>query len=186
MKTKLAVGVFFAFSLSAWGQNILKGFIVPKESHSPDGRYGVTVPKLDLDAPDQDAKLPEPKNSLIDLKTGRLLTSIETQFIAYDRMNHDEILPARWSPDGSLLLWTVDGKFGVDTLVLLRLQDGASVGQTNVRKAVQDELLARTKEAAPRAYAAAKKRNAGSGVAFPEGFNIDADVSGPHRFSSPR
>ncbi len=156
------------------------------DSHSPDGHYGVTVPKLNPDAPDQDTKLLEPKNSLIDLKTGRLLAAIQTEFTGYDHMNHDEILPSRWSKDGTLLLWEMDGKWSRSALVLLKIDGDRVPWQTDVLKVAQQTLLLRTKQAAPRAYAKWKKANAemadgvdGRPTAYPEGFSIEVEASGP-------
>jgi hypothetical protein len=43
-------------------------------------------------------------------------------------------------------------------------------------KTVQDEILARTKQAAPDLYAKAKEMNKGSGSAFPDGFVVNVRV----------
>ena len=51
-------------AITAEAQNIPKGFVVPKCTTSPDGRYGVTVPVLDMHLDSEN-----PKNSVIDLKT---------------------------------------------------------------------------------------------------------------------
>ena len=48
-------------------------FIVPTSTLSPDGQYGVTVPKLEADSADAKA---DPQNQLIDARTGRVLTTI--------------------------------------------------------------------------------------------------------------
>ena len=94
-------------------------------------------------------------------------------------MNHGGVLPCRWSSDGSLLLWTVDGKWFPDAVVLLKFKDGVLEWQLDVKKAAQTESLARTKRAAPAQYAKAKNANAGSGSAYPEGFSIYVQALDP-------
>lgn len=94
-------------------------------------------------------------------------------------MNHGGVLPCRWSPDGSLLLWEVEGKWFPDALVLLKFNNGTLEWQTNILAAAQKESLSRTKNAAPEKYAEAKKANAGNGSAYPEGFTIDVVAMNP-------
>jgi hypothetical protein len=62
---------------TAGAQNIPKGFVVPKCTISPDGRFGVTVPVLD-----QHADSENPKDSVIDLKTGKTVAIIKTKWTA--------------------------------------------------------------------------------------------------------
>jgi hypothetical protein len=169
--------LLLAIATSARGQNIPKGFTVPDDSRSPDGHYGVTVPIRD-EHPDDDDKA---RNSVIDMKSGRVLGAIHAT-TGWDHMNHGGVLPARWSPDGSLLLWTVDGKWFFSALVLLKIEKGQIAWQTDVLKAAQQAILARAKKAAPAKYAAAKKANAGNGSAYPEGFSVDAVVKGDIEF----
>jgi hypothetical protein len=158
-----AVGI----SLSVGAQTIPKGFVVPKCSISPDGRLGVTVP---LFAEHDDSE--NPKNSVIELKTGKTLAAINTKFTGWDRMNHGGVLPCRWSADSSLLLWTVDGKWFPHAVVLLKFKNGVLEWQRDVTAIAEAETLKRTKKAAPDKYAKARKANTGSGSAYPEGFSI--------------
>ncbi len=164
---RLAVFISLAICFNAVAQNIPKGFVVPKCSLSPDGRYGVTVPILN-----QHEDSEEPKNSVIEVKTGRIVAVINTKFTGWNRMGHGAVWPCRWSPDGSLLLWEVDGKWFPDAVVLLKFNDGVLEWQTDITAVAEAESLKRTKRAAPDLYATAKKANAGSGSAYPEGFSI--------------
>jgi len=93
-------------------------------------------------------------------------------------MNNQEILPARWSPDGSLLLWEVDGKWSPSTLTLLRIENSKVKWALDVLRTVQQAILVRTREAAPQKYAVAKKENRGNGTAFPDGFTVNVRVEG--------
>jgi formylglycine-generating enzyme required for sulfatase activity len=150
--------------------NVPKGFSVPNSSLSPDNRFGVSVPINALH--DENA---EPNNSLIELTTGRVLTVIKAN-TAWENANHQEVMPTRWSKDGSLLLWEVDGKWCHHAFVLMKIMDSQVKWQVDVLRAAQQEILARTKMAAPTLYAAAKIKNKGSGLAYPDGFTIDVDV----------
>ena len=86
------------------GDQFPAGFAVPVSTLSPDKRYGVLAPDLDHydDAATQ-------QNKLVEVKTGRVLAVIQAE-TGMVHMNHNGILPSRWSADGSLLLWKVDGK----------------------------------------------------------------------------
>jgi hypothetical protein len=161
-------------SVTAAAQNFPKGFVVPECTVSPDGRYGVTVPILD-----QHEDSENPKNSVIELKTGRTIAVIQTKFTGWNRQNHGGVFPCRWSNDGSLLLWEVDGKWFSDALVLLKFKNGILEWQTDILRAAQTTMLSRTKRAAPKQYVLAKKANAGSGSAYPEGFTIAVAAADP-------
>jgi hypothetical protein len=174
---QLAVAAAFTVGLTAIAQNIPKGFAVPKCTLSPDGRYGVTVPILDQHEDSED-----PKNAVIELTTGRIIAIIDTSRTGWNRMGHGGVLPCRWSPDGSLLLWEVDGKWFPAALVLLKFSGGVLEWQTDITAAAQSETLLRTKRTAPDQYAKAKKANAGNGSAYPEGFSIYVAAFDPISF----
>jgi len=150
-----------------------KGYVLAEDSTSPDGRYDVTVPLMDELEND-----PTAHNSIVDLKSGDALGAIKAN-TGWDHMNHTSIMPTQWSPDSSLVLWYVDGKWFPWAYVLIKIEDGRIAWQTDMLKEAQKAILARTKEAAPEAYAAAKKDNEGSGSAFPEGFSVDVEASEP-------
>jgi hypothetical protein len=92
------------------------------------------------------------------------------------------VLPCRWSPDGSLLLWEVDGKWFRDAVVLLKFNNGVLEWQRDIAAVAEAESLKRTRSASPDKYAKAKEANAGSGSAYPEGFSIEVDVLNPISF----
>lgn len=169
---RIAILPFLMISACALGQNIPKGYIVPDSTISPDHRYGVTVPLIAEN--DESAKV---KNSLVELKTGRVLAVIRAE-TGWDHMNHGGVDP-KWSKDGSLLLWMVDGKWCPRALVLLKLADGKVLWQTDILSAGQQAILVRTKKAAAEKYAAAKKANADNGSAYPDGFTVDVEAADP-------
>jgi hypothetical protein len=135
---------------------------------SPDHRYGVTVPDIDT---------PNPQNSLVDIATGRVLAVIQAD-TGYESANHNAVLPARWTKDDSLLLWEVEGKWFDTALVLLKLQNGTVLWQLDLLKAGQQAILARTKQATPEKYLAAKEENRDWGSAYPDGFTVDVVPAG--------
>lgn len=140
-------------------------------SLSPDGRLGVLAPD------EQHYKEDVPQNKLVETATGRVLADIEAT-TGVEHMNHGG-LKANWSKDGSLLLWVVEGKWFPRAEVLIKLESGKVVWQTNVLKEAQREILARTRKAKPEAYAAAVAHNQGKmGSAYPDGFTVDVKPSG--------
>lgn len=149
----------------AAAQIVPTGYKIPDITLSPNHRYGVTVPGLDT---------PNPHNSLIEIKTGRVLAVIQAD-TGYERANHMELLPSRWTKDNSFLLWEVDGKWCDTALVLLKLENGKVEWQRNLLKIGQQAILARTKQAAPRKYRAVKEQNKGDDS---DGFTVDVAVEG--------
>jgi hypothetical protein len=175
MKPKLALGpVLFLCLLAtlsisnghALGQTAPAGYEIPESTLSPDHLYGVTVPSLDT---------PNPHNSLVEVKTGNVLAVIQAN-VGYEQSNHISLLPSRWTKDGSFLLWEVDGKWCDTALVLLKLQNGKVEWQIDLLKTGQQTILAKTKQAAPKKYRAAKEQNKDDGSAYPEGFTVDVVV----------
>lgn len=189
MLNKLIIPLLLAVTACALGQGLPKGFTIPENTLSPDKHFGVTVPDF-LNPPD------DARNSLVDAHTGRVLAVIQAGNVGYNRMNHGGILPSRWSSDGSVLIWQVDGKWSDDALVVVKLQAGKVVWQTNVLKLGEQAILDRTKQAAPEKYGRVRKTNAGMGTmgpgqvggvddprsAYPEGFSIQVEVVDPVKF----
>jgi hypothetical protein len=141
------------------------GFSVPESTLSPDGRFGVLVPDTEHYS-DQ-----RPQNKIVEIATGRVLATIQAE-TGMEQMNHGGIAP-KWSADGALLLWKVEGKWFPRALVLLSIHEGKVAWQTNILKEAQQTTLARTRQAQPKAYAAAREFNMGNGSAYPDGFTIE-------------
>lgn len=154
---------------------IPKGFALAPDSTSPDGRYTVLVPVCDDASPDSNL----PADRLYDLRAGKALGDLVGNPGCNRAMNHIEVMPSRWSADSSLLLWFVGGKWFPWAYVVARVQDGKLLWQVDLLAEAQKAILAQTKAAAPARYAAAKKANAGSGSAYPEGFTVDVKAALP-------
>jgi len=146
------------------------GFTIPKNTLSPDKRFGVLVP-------DEQRYDAGEKNKLVEVGTGHVLAVIAGE-PGMEHMNHGGVDPTRWSADSLLLLWRVDGKWFPRALVLIRLNGGKVQWQLDLLKTAQQEILARARKAAPEKYTAAKKQNAGNGSAYPDGFTVDVTTDG--------
>ncbi len=170
MKKRLLFALILAATINHARSELPAGFTIPKNTLSPDKRFGVLVP----DEKRYDAG---EKNKLVEVSTGHVLAAIAGE-PGMEQMNHGGVNPTRWSADSSLLLWRVDGKWFPRALVLIQLNGGKVQWQLDLLKTAQQEILARTRKAAPKKYAAAKKRNAGDGAAYPDGFTIDVTTDG--------
>ena len=151
-------------------------FTVPTRTISPDDRYGVMMP----DAWDGGA------SKLVELKTGRVVATL-VGGQGWERENHSMRwgqMEATWSADSSTLCWVYPGKWFPESLVVLKLHGKTLAWQKDLMKPAQAEILARTEEAAPDNFAAAKLENAGDGSAYPEGFSVDVSTS-THGLSLP-
>jgi hypothetical protein len=158
------------------------GNIVPPSSISPNREYGVSV------FDDTENPIPEgdiDDNKVINLRTGHAIGVIHA-WSAMMNMNRGGILPARWSDDSSLLLWEVEGRWSPWALVLLKVKEQKIEWQIDLLKTVQQAIVSRTRRAAPRRYAAAKKWNKGSGEAFPDGFNVNVRAEGDKERGGPK
>jgi hypothetical protein len=173
----LLAAVLFATAMSA--DKIPPGYVVLRCTISPDGRFGVLVPKTEeLEHLEMTYR---PQNQVIDLATGNIIAVIRTNWVGATRHNHGGVLPTRWSKDDSLVLWQVDGKWFRDAVVLLKFSDGKLDWQADITRAAQAECLLRTRRAEPKLYARAMADNVRNGKAYPEGFSVQVSIIGDLR-----
>jgi hypothetical protein len=164
-KLVLTAALLCSLASSAVARNLPDGFKVVAASISPDGKLGVIAPDLDH------VKDREHQNKLIEIATGKVLAVIDAD-TAFEHQNHTTLSP-KWSDDGSLLVWYVDGKWGSYALVLVRLEHGAVTSQINARELAVAEALRAAKQASPMAYAAARQEGKDNGSWFRDGFAIE-------------
>ncbi len=160
---------------SARAEDVSDTSPIPDTALSPDKRYGVTVPPSFTDA---DAY--SEANNIVDVKSKHVLGYINAP-TAYARMNHSDLLPAWWSTNDGYLLWQVYGKWGMDTQMLVCLKSGEIQWELDVIKVLQREILTRTEATDTKKFLAAKKKNWGSGSAYPETFVIDSQAKGANK-----
>lgn len=173
----LSLGALTAPGLAADAWTPPAGSCIPDQTLSPDGAYGVLAPGWKLFEEGDPTH-----NQLVSTKTGAVLLTIGgpdwatwVQDDSGRTVNHLD-LEAVWSKDGATLAWVVGGKWSPAACELIRVQAGKVAWHLDVLKAAQDKMLAATRAAAPKNYAAARRQNEGSGDAFPEGFTISIDV----------
>lgn len=131
-------------------------FLIPDDTLSPDHRYGVTVPIFDFNETN------DLGNNLVEVSTGRVLAVINAA-TGYDRaLNFREVLPSRWSPDGSVLLWEVAGKWMPNALVLLKIEKGKSKWQVDLLTTAQQAILGRVRKAAQTDTSPQKRQTPGT------------------------
>ena len=162
----VAVGFSFAGLVSTSGPSPSAADVSPI-TLSADGRFGVTVPESDTDDQGKDTN-----NAIVEIKTAHVLGVIQGP-VATQHMNNDEVSPTYWTPDDSALLWLVNAKWGVGTVILINLHGGKIARQVDVLALLQKEILNRTRAARPKDYSAVKLAGAGDGSWFKDGFAIN-------------
>lgn len=170
--------VMLTWASAAFGQNIPIGYTVPPDTLSADKKYGVLVPNSD----DEDT-IKNPQNQIVEVKTGHVLGAIhvDPDYVAFDHVNNGAIAPAEWAPDNSMLLWQVDGKWGFETEILIKIENGKIKSQIDVLNLLEQEMLKRTCQASPKKYAAVKATSADYGSWYKDGFAIDCVLDNPNR-----
>ena len=166
-----ALAILVVVSATAAASPLPKGFAVVPTSASPDGKLAVIAP---------DTRTPPTKhshdNKLIEVATGKVIATLVSPTAPIHDSEVD--FEPRWSADGSLLEWYVDGKWGSYALVLVRVEHGAVISQIDVRELAVHEVLAEVQRAHPAAAAAAKREGAQAGWWFRDGLAIDVKPAG--------
>ncbi len=163
----LAAAVLWASIGAARADDLPPGYV--GWTISPDEHYVIAVPKVS-----DPAHSPTARDEVLS-SGGRLLGEIIGQ-VGLDEMHNGlTTQPGRWSADSDALLWRVNGKWGAETLVLLHLGGGTLQGQTDLLAAARKEIMSRTRQANPRAYADVGQPVNGS---LPHGFTISVTVAG--------
>jgi hypothetical protein len=165
--------MFMTWTGTAFGQNVPTGYTIPDTTLSTDKHFGVLVPKSD----DEDT-LTNPQNKIVEVATGHVIGAIKGE-TAFDRMNNEEIVPTLWSADDSMVLWQVDDKWGFETEILIKLENGKIESQVDVLSLLQQEILKRTRQAVPQKYAAVKEENKDDGSWYKDGFTVDCVLNSP-------
>ena len=137
-----ALAILVVVSATAAASPLPKGFAVVPTSASPDGKLAVIAP---------DTRTPPTKdshdNKLIEVATGKVIATLVSPTAPIHDSEVD--FEPRWSADGSLLEWYVDGKWGSYALVLVRVEHGAVISQIDVRELAVHEVLAEVQARAP-------------------------------------
>lgn len=160
--------VFLLASATAAAGPVPKGFSIVPTSTSPDGKLAVIAPQGAPSGQTHD-------NQLVEVATGKVVATLVSVTAALG----DDMMP-RWSSDGSLLEWYVDGKWGSSALVIVRLDKGKVVSQIDARELAVHEVIAEVQRTHATAAAAAKREGADEGSWFRDGLAIDVRPAGTH------
>jgi len=175
-KQRLAtIAVLVSAAATCFAGSVNTDYLTPPFTFSPDQRYGVMIPIFHMEAAQESD---DRMNKVVEIHTGKVVGVIRAE-TGYDRaLNFRETAPPRWSPDSSVLLWKVNGKWNPDALVLLKIEENRLKWHIDLLRTAQEAVLVRTRDAAPEQYISAKKANSGNGRAFPDGFTIDVTTDG--------
>jgi hypothetical protein len=111
---------------------------------------------------------------VVEIKTGKLVVELDG-WEAWNHSNHGGY-GAKWSQDGLILHWEVEGKWTSLVVVIVKMNEGRFVWQKDIVPACWKAILAKTKATNPVAYTREKEENKGNGAAYPEGFTVDVRV----------
>jgi hypothetical protein len=177
LSTRLVTSVALcSASLILAAASVNSDYITPSSTFSPDQHYGVMIPVFHIETAEQPDQR---RNKVVDLRSGDLIATIHADPPGFDRaLNFHKTAPPRWSPDSSLLLWKIEGKWNPDALILLKIEQNRLKWELDVLKTAQQAVLSRTRDAAPEQYRICKADNAGNGSAFPDGFTVDVTTDG--------
>jgi len=127
-------GTLISAAVSALSDRVNTDYVTPPFTFSPDHRYGVMLPVFH----DEGAQKPDGRmNKVVELRTHHIVAVIHAE-PGYNRaLNFHETAPPRWSPDSSLLLWKVNGKWNPDALVLLKIEQNRANWRTSQNAAPQ-------------------------------------------------
>jgi len=187
LKVSSAALLLLAFVEGLHARGALDDYFIPKCTFSPNHRYGVSVWDYDdamaLEKAD-DHKAGQSGNQVIELATGRVVTTMNAQ--GASRRSYGGRVPGsatfwntiaqpRWSADSSLLLWKVNGKWGPQALVLVWPRKDLPPCQIDVLEIARQAILTRTRKARPQQYREVKKEYGKFGV---DGFAVDVHTDG--------
>ncbi len=112
-----------------------EGYVVYRESRSPDGHYGIVLPGHDRGTADDS----DTTNYFADLTTQQLLGEIDGADY-FEGQNHRGLKVA-WAPDSKWCVATYDGRYGFDFISILEPK-GSQFTQTDLGEHIGKALNA--------------------------------------------
>jgi hypothetical protein len=107
-------------------------YLIAAGSVSPNKKVAVIYPKFDLCVGEGDDVVKEwCKDYLVALQPFRILGALETKWPYFENKNHGG-MSAVWSQDSSVVLVTLESKWGPGDIFLYELRDGRLVRSTNL------------------------------------------------------
>jgi hypothetical protein len=116
-------------------------YLIASETISPNKRFAVIYPKLPVC--EEDLPKDSPKNLckdfLVQLEPFRVITVLDTNWPDFENKSHGG-MSATWSQDSSVVLVTLDSKWGPGDVFLYQLRDGNLSRSTNLLAEIQKLL----------------------------------------------
>ena len=108
-------------------------YLIASETISSDKKFALIYPKLSLCSEDIPKDSPKNlcKDSLVQLEPFRVITTIDTNWPHFENKSHGG-MSATWSRDNSVVLVTLDSKWGPGDIFLYELHDGTLSRSTNL------------------------------------------------------
>jgi hypothetical protein len=107
-------------------------YLVGRNTISPNKRFAVVYPKFDLCVGQSDDDLKERcKDYLVALQPFRILCALDTRWPHFESKSHGG-MTAVWSKDSSVVLVTLESKWGPGDIFLYELRDGRLSRSTNL------------------------------------------------------
>jgi hypothetical protein len=115
-------------------------FVFPKNTLSPNGKYGVIFPDRTLGETENDSL----HNFVVLLEPSQILTELATESPEFEGKSHGGY-EVEWTADSSVMLITLEAKWGPGEFFLVELQDGKVSRTTNldqkIRQLIKPEYL---------------------------------------------
>ena len=116
-------------------------YLIAREGISPNKKFALVYPKFDLCVGQSDDDLKERcKDYLVALQPFRILCVLQTGWPYFEHKNHGG-MTATWSKDSSVVLVTLESKWGPSDIFLYELRGGGLSRSTNLLGQVH-QLLA--------------------------------------------
>lgn len=107
-------------------------YLIARNTISPNKKFAVIYPKFDLCVGRAEADLKNPcKNYLVVQQPFRILCALETNWPDFENKNHGG-MTALWSNDSSVVLVTLESKWGPGDVFLYELREGRLSRSTNL------------------------------------------------------
>ena len=130
----VVTGVWFLTSIVAQAADWPEGYVVHKQSSSPDGQFGIVVP-----GSEETSEAEESFNYLGNVKIHQVVGKIDGANY-FERQNHRD-LSVTWSPDSKWCVVQYDARFGFDMIAVLELK-ASGLTQIDLGKHIEKSLVA--------------------------------------------
>jgi hypothetical protein len=107
-------------------------FVLPKDTLSPNGKYGVIFPDRTLGEMENDSL----HNYVVSFDPSQILTELDTASPEFEGKSHGGY-EVEWSGDSSVALITLEAKWGPGEFFLIELQEGKVSRTTNLDKKIR-------------------------------------------------